>query len=342
VVPRRSPGCTFSFRAYLGWEMPAARENDHSGDGTGQNGPGQLDRAGALLARPGGHSPHPDSGWQVVVGSREHTVTRTAWYRGQRGAVSAEPEEVIWPTWPATTADEAAASGAPLEDLQQYWSTAGNRLRESAKWMATVLGAALATVIGTSPLAKLSDHLRLPAAVIGGAGLALLGVTMLLVLRVMRPQAVTYEEVQDAKPPHGLARILYKQLRRYWRHSYVLESPLYRWRQTVESHQDLYLPCAVTSLEDLRRSISLEEATLVELAHVRESTPNPPASDNLSDAQAARAARLLELRVAASRIATIGEYYALRARSTQATYGGVICGVLATAAIVLAFAWPIK
>ena len=80
---------------------------------------------------------------------------------------------------------------------------------------------------------------------------------MLLVLRVMRPQAVTYTEVQEARPPRGLAQVLQKRLRRYWRHSYFLESPLYRWRRTVESHRDLYLPCAVTSLSDLRLSITL-------------------------------------------------------------------------------------
>jgi len=96
----------------------------------------------------------------------------------------------------------------------------------------------------------------------------------------------------------------------------------------------------VTSLTDLRRSIILEEATLMALARTRENAQDPAVGD-LKDAQAARAVRLLELRIAASRIATVGEYYALRARSTQATYGGVICGVLGTASIVLAFAWPL-
>ena len=56
-------------------------------------------------------------------------------------------------------------------------------------------------------------------------------------------------------------------------------------------------------------------------------------------AQTARAARLLELRTAATQIATVGEYYALRARSTRATYVGIVCGLAGTA-IVLAFAWP--
>src|SRR5262249_26055698 len=148
----------------------------------------------------------------------------------------------------------------------------GNRQRDSAKWMATVLGAAIATVIGTSPLARLSGHhLQLAAAVIGAAGLILLGVTMLLVLRAMQPQAVSYADIQAAGPPRGLVRVLHKRLRRHWRGSYVLESPLYRCRRAIESHQDLYLPCAVTSLKDLRRSIPLEEATLVALARARES-----------------------------------------------------------------------
>jgi hypothetical protein len=324
--------------------MSTVSKNDHPGDeaGHGNLGHSVSHQAGASLDQLGGHNIHPRRGtWHVDVLPRGQTVTRKAYYRGRRGTVTAEPEEVIWPTWPATTAEEVAVHGAPLEDLQRYWGTAGNRLRESAKWMATVLGAAIATVIGASPLAGLSNHLQLTAVLMGGAGLILLGLTMLLVLRVMQPQAVSYADVQAARPPHGLVRVLHKGLRRHWRHSYVLESPLYRWRHAVESHQDLYLPCAVTSLRGLRRSMVLEEATLVALALARESAQDA-AAENLSLAQTARTARLLELRVAAARIATIGEYYALRTRSTQATYGGIVCGVLGTAAIVLAFAWPIK
>lgn len=65
------------------------------------------------------------------------------------------PEGVIWPTWPSHLADEGTPSKAasPLDDVQAYWATVGDRLRDSAKWMATVLGAALAALIGTSPLA---------------------------------------------------------------------------------------------------------------------------------------------------------------------------------------------
>ncbi len=103
----------------------------------------------------------------------------------------------------------------PLADLQKYWSKAGNRLRDSAKWMATVLGAAIAAVIGTTPLASQNGHhhLQIPAALIGLAGLIFLGVTLFLVLQVMRPEAVSYEDVQSARPLPVAARVLPERLR---------------------------------------------------------------------------------------------------------------------------------
>jgi hypothetical protein len=228
-----------------------------------------------------------------------------------------------------------------LAGLEQYWHTAGNRLRESAKWMATVLGAAMATVIGTSPVAHLSGHhFQRIAVLLGMAGLIFLAITMLLVLRVMQPRAVSYSDVLNAKCPRGLAGVVERWLRRHRQHTRVLEDPLYRWRQTVQRHQDLYLPCGVTSLRGLRVAIRLEEATLMKLAQTWATVPDRAAAEMLRRAQAARIAKLLEFRTAAASIAVIGEFYALRARSTQATYLGTLFGVLGTAAVVLAFAWP--
>jgi hypothetical protein len=85
--------------------------------------------------------------------------------------------------------------------------------------------------------------------------------------------------------------------------------------------------------------MAIEEVTLTRLAQLTESTKDRAARKRLRRAQTARAARLLELRTAATQIATVGEYYALRARSTRATYVGIVCGLAGTA-IVLAFAWP--
>lgn len=94
--------------------------------------------------------------------------------------------EVIWPAWPGRPQDEAAASPSPLADALEYWRTAGDRLRDSAKWTAVVLGAALATVIGTSPLAGMREYRPQPIAILLGAvGLVFLGVTILLVLSLI-------------------------------------------------------------------------------------------------------------------------------------------------------------
>lgn len=248
--------------------------------------------------------------WRVVVCPGERLVTREVLH----GSLHSEPE-VIWPTWPAAPAEVAAASASPLGELQQYWATAGNRLRDSAKWMAAVLGAALASVVGTSPLA--GHHLHAAAAVVGLAGLVFLSITMLLIVQVMRPQAVSYSDIQHAKAPRGIAARLHRFAGRQRHHSHFLESPLYRWRQTIESHQDLYLPCGVTSLTGLRHSMIIEEATLVALARARESAPDTAAVKTLSRAQAARTARLLELRIAATKVVTVGEYYKLRTRSAR-------------------------
>jgi hypothetical protein len=93
----------------------------------------------------------------------------------------------------------------------------------------------------------------------------------------------------------------------------------------------------------LRQSMIIEEVTLMALARASAGGHRDAhASQRLCDAQSARAARLMQLRVAAARIASVGEYYKLRERSRWATYAGVLYGLLGTAAIVAAFAWPVS
>jgi hypothetical protein len=265
--------------------------------------------------------------WKVVVRADGHKIVRTVSSAPDQLAgdeTGWEPEGVIWPTWPNTSEDEIALAASPLAEVQEYWSAIGNRLRDSAKWMAAVLGAALAALVGSSPLAGLSSrHLQGIAITFGLVGLAFLGVTMLLVLRVMRPQSVSFTQVQSAQEGN-------------WPFSNSLRT----WRDLVESQEDLYLPCGVNSLTSLRQSMIIEEVTLQALARARGSAVDEAASNILCEAQTARAARLLELRTAGARIASIGEYYKLRTRSTWATYAGVLSGLIGTAAVVAAFAWP--
>jgi hypothetical protein len=262
--------------------------------------------------------------WEVVVRANGHKIIREVLLEGKPWDPETEgweAEGVIWPSWPSRSEDQAALADSPLTGVQEYWAEVSSRLRDSAKWMATVLGAALATIVGTSPLTLFAaHHPKKTAIVVGLAGVAFLFITLFLVLQVMRPQSVSYADVQSAG--------------RLWQRS------LSKWRKSVESEEDLYLPCGVKCLTSLRQSMIIEEVTLGALARAQASARNQPTSQILCQAQAARSARLVELRTACARIATIGEYYKLRTRSTRATYGGVVSGLIGTAAIVVAFAWP--
>jgi hypothetical protein len=132
------------------------------------------------------------------------TVERRVWCDGEEWTPDERdwcPEMVIWPTW-SLGPNSAASSGAALQGVHDYWSAAGERLRDSAKWMAAVLGAALAALIGTSPLAGMREQTPRPIAiVIGAVGLGLLVLTLFLILQVMRPQSVSYNDVQNSDSP---------------------------------------------------------------------------------------------------------------------------------------------
>jgi hypothetical protein len=264
--------------------------------------------------------------WVVVLSTDGHQVRRDVWIeRDPWDAVREgwEPEGVIWPTWPARAADQVSESA--LGGTQQYWLETGNRLRDSAKWIATVLGAGLAALVGTSPLASMRQHHFGAASVILGlVGLSFISATLFLVIQVMRPQAVSYLSIQSADPE-----------RRWFR------SALGRWRQTVESHEDLYLPCGVNSLTSLRQSMIIENVTLLALAAARECPEGRKMRQQLEEAQVARSLWLAELRNAAAQVVSVGEYYMLRSRSTRATYGGILCGLIGSAAIIAAFIWPV-
>jgi hypothetical protein len=288
-----------------------------------------FDPVRCSLSDPDGENNSKQVEWEVEVRSDGDLITREVWCDGKpwdQCGHEWEPQPVVWPTWSARSQGEGAASGSPLAGVQDYWSTAGNRLRDSAKWTAAVLGLAVATVIGTSPLAGMREQRPPPIAVfLGSSGLVVLGITMFLVLQVMRPQSVSYTDVQYAAP----------------RWSWLPQRPLYKWRRAVESQRDLYLPCGVRCLTGLRQSMIIEEITLMALSRAKATARDQASRDKVCEAQAARAGTLSELRVTADRIAMIGEYYKLRYRSSWATYGGVLCGLCGTAAVVAAFAWPL-
>jgi hypothetical protein len=254
------------------------------------------------------------------------------------------PEMTIWPAW-SSPLDSPMSSNSPLQGVHDYWSAADGRLRDSAKWMAAVLGAALAALIGTSPLAGMREHApQTIAIVIGLSGLFLLVLTLFLVLQVMRPQSVSYTDIQksdhDVESSGSDHDVGSSSGRSHLKWPGYAFDPLKRWKSVVETQQDLYLPCGVKCLKSLRQSMIIEDLTVAALSDALAADVPGDEADKIRKVQNARVARLRELRDAAAIVATIGEFYRVRNRSSWATYGGLTCGLLGTAAIVTAFAWP--
>jgi len=273
--------------------------------------------------------------WRVAVHPVEDgKVTRSIWLRPDQDAGTTgstddgrgyalwkgddawKPELNVWPSWHQNYQDSDHEGALPLEMVTQHCQRNGERLRESAKWLATVVGVALAALIGTSPLANMRQ--AGPSwwtFALGAVGLVLLGMTLLLIMAVIRPRPVSYHEIQTAS-----------------------NGPLRKWREMVESEQDLYLPCGINCLNTLRQTLIVDELTLNVLAGAI-NLPDIRAGDkkSLEKACKERIVRLVELRQAASRIVAIADYYQLRRRSTIATYVGGVSAITATAAIIAAF-----
>lgn len=104
-----------------------------------------------------------DVEWKMTVRSGDSgRITREVRMDGELWVPESRewcPELTIWPSWsPAEESGGEKAGETPLQGVHDYWSASDDRLRDSAKWMAAVLGAALAALIGTSPLAGMRNH----------------------------------------------------------------------------------------------------------------------------------------------------------------------------------------
>lgn len=257
--------------------------------------------------------------WRIEIGvPARGSVTRKV-STGPTGgklrhwADGAADSDVIWPSWYVEPADGAG----PLSLVQQQCQTDTDRLRQAATWMATVIGVTLAALVGTSPLRDMRDGSPTGTAVgLGVGGLVLLSITLLLVLRVIRPDPPSFCDIQLGE-----------------------RAPLRRWRETVEAEQDVYLPCGITSLTALRQHLIVDELTLTALAHaVADAGDDDRAL--LERALQGRLARLQDLRSAMAQVVAIGGFYRVRRRSGVATWAGGLCGISGTALIVVSFLLP--
>jgi hypothetical protein len=108
-----------------------------------------------------------DAQWEVVVLPGESGIIRrkialngAPWVPHQRDWC---PGADVWPTWSPTMVRDAATN-TPLQGAHDYWSAADDRLRDSGKWMAAVIGVGLAALVGSSPLARMREPPGPPAA----------------------------------------------------------------------------------------------------------------------------------------------------------------------------------
>jgi hypothetical protein len=147
-------------------------------------------------------------------------------------------EEPVWPIWVPTPDSETTVA-----DFEKQWADASAQARSTAKWLATVLGAALAALIGSAPLANLRD-LYVPwlAYLYGGAGLVLLALTLFLVLRVLVPRVTGFNDLTSGG--------------RSFR----------KLKTRLEGHGGVLLPTGITSMDELACRAQLEARTLNQLA----------------------------------------------------------------------------
>jgi hypothetical protein len=264
--------------------------------------------------RPAGH---PPVDWTVTVVRDIHGLIHRTVKPDSRWT---DRRETVWPVWFPRLDQPQQKPETPLSGALDHWSALGDRLRDSAKWMSAIVGAALGLLLGTSPLAKVQPgSLHRLGMTVGGVGLALLCTTLLLILRVMRPSAVSFLQIESAdKPGH----------------------PLSQWKEVVEEQHDIYLPGDVEKLSQLRDAMIVEELTLAAMEElvqhaVRDGAEREVRAD-LELALRARSEWLGELKRAAGEITAIGEFYRLRHRSSVATYAGVPCAAAGMCGVIYA------
>jgi hypothetical protein len=159
--------------------------------------------------------------------------------------------ETVSPIYvPDRSEDKATDSSAAMTAFQKHWDESATQARTTAKWIATALGAALATLVGTAPLTGLSDdYIPSEAYTLAALGLVLVGVTLFLVLRVLVPGVTGFGD--------------------------IMEDPAFaELRGKADRAKGVMLPTGIESLAELGARADLEAKTLNALAvRIRELAP---------------------------------------------------------------------
>jgi len=231
---------------------------------------------------------------------------------------SIEFREPIWPIWvPQPDSDTTIA------DFETHWNDASTQARSTAKWIATVLGAALAALIGTAPLAGFRDQ-DIPwyAYLSGGVGLVLIIVTLALIINVLVPQVTGFGDLTSSSGSGAFAELKGK----------------------AKESTGALLPIGITTLDELAGRNRLEDYTLNKLANEiaddNQDHTEKARHETLIAAQKGRAQWLSYLTQTITQWTVIASYRDVKNRADRALSLGLFTGAIRTAGIVLAFLMP--
>jgi hypothetical protein len=250
-----------------------------------------------------------DPGDGIVI-RRKVTLT------GKDNHVLQQFTERVWPVWVP-----GPDSGSTLADFEKNWADASRQARATAKWIATILGLALAALIGSAPLSGIrNDDIPLRAYVIGAIGFVCIAFTLFLVVRVLVPQVTGFEDLISDKRP-------FKDL-----------------RGRFQLNSGIFLPVRITTFAELGGRAQVEALTLDRLETRIEEYHGDPAKkedfDVLCAAYDGRTKWLAYLKETAAQWAIIASYLVVKERVGWARILGLITGIAGTALIVIAFLMP--
>jgi hypothetical protein len=240
--------------------------------------------------------PQQDALWRTVTfgGDDEHKI-----------------REQVWPIWVPQEDSDSSAS-----DFEKSSEDSASQARSTAKWVATILGAALAALIGSAPLSGIrDDYIPRAAYLCAGFGLAFLVFTIFLVIRVLIPQVTLFGDF--FKDDH------FKDL-----------------EEIIERSSGIMLPIGISTLAELGGRVRLEAITLNELARDAAEQSSPIGADLADSARTGRGKWLEYLSRQVDQWTAIASYDEVRQRVGFVRIGGLITGGIGTALIVLAFLIP--
>jgi hypothetical protein len=224
---------------------------------------------------------------------------------------SDEVNELVWPIWVPQVESDSSAS-----DFKKTWDDAASQSRTTAKWIASILGAALAALIGTAPLSGVrNEYIPWDAYLCAGIGLGLIVLTIYLVIRVLVPQVTLFTDL-------------------------VISDDFDDLRSRIQGGSGILLPIGIHTLAELGGRAQVEALTLNALAFEATDHALQLSVDFAKAARDGRAKWLNYLNQNIAQWTTVATYEEVRKRVGVARIWGLIAGAIGTASIILAFLLP--